>query len=281
MRIRHGLVGATALTAIIAMSAVAQAGPIFLTGHDPDFHSQDSAGAAVLLSTGLNFAMGGLLNDNVHKFLWVESANAPDGGHRIGQNGLTTIGLIVGQDYDVARAADLATVNFSNYTAIGVASTFGGMLTSAEINALIARQADITAFINAGGGLFASAECDSGSNCNASNVAAPHGAMYGYLPIAASSVDTTSPYTVTAYGASLGLNNGDVNDPTHNSFAGPAGLNIVDTDAAGKPTTLAGVVRIGGGGFEQPVPEPASLLLLGSGLVGIGLKRWRKRRTAA
>jgi hypothetical protein len=41
--------------------------------------------------------------------------------------------------------------------------------------------------------------------------------------------------------------------------------------------TLISVVENVGG--TSQVPEPATMLLLGSGLVGAGVKRWRKRRT--
>ena len=100
----------------------------------------------------------------------MESFIPATSGHRVGEQSLDDIGLMpgVGQDFDWVDAAGFATANLSNYTAIGVASSFGGMFTSAELNAMIARTADITAFINEGGGLFASAECDSGGACDAS-----------------------------------------------------------------------------------------------------------------
>jgi len=34
------------------------------------------------------------------KFLWVESFLPPGGGHLIGANGLTALGLVAGVDYD-------------------------------------------------------------------------------------------------------------------------------------------------------------------------------------
>jgi hypothetical protein len=270
------------LSCVLASSVASYAGPIFLTGHDPDFHAQDSTGAANLLRVGVTYALGGSanFNDNIHKMLWVESFNAPDSGHRVGANGLNSIGLTLGQDYDWVNGAGFSTVDLSLYSAIGVASSFGGMFTSAELNAMITRSADIATFINGGGGLFASAECDSGGACNTSNMAAPHGAMFGYLPITVSSVSPVVPFNPTAFGTSLGLTVADLNDPTHNSFGLIGGLTPVDLDS-GNPqhaTTLAGNVTIGGNGFiPVGVPEPLTLSLFAAGIMGLGMMRRPKR----
>jgi hypothetical protein len=258
------------------LPAGAQAGPIFLTGHDPDFHTQPGLGnGGNLLATALSFVTGATYNDHLAgtKFLWVESAIAAPAGHVKGYNALDDVGALSGVDFDVVNAAGLLTATLSNYTAIGVASSFGGTLTRAELDALITRKDDIANFVNAGGGLFASSEC---FPCGA-NLLLNGTGLFGFLPVTVTSIGANAPFTVTPYGLSLGLVNADLNDPTHNSFGLVGGLNIVDTDAAGNATTLAGNVRINGG-VITPVPEPATLAMLGAGLAALA---FRHRRAAA
>lgn len=278
------LLSVTAAIAALALAGTAQAGAVFLTGHDPDFHAQDEIGGVHELQVALNFVTSGTYNGGVQKFLFVESNRAVTTGHRVGKLGLTLgLGLTEGVNFDQVDAAGLAGVNFANYSAIVVASDFGGMLTSDEIDGLNARKTDIATYVNGGGGLAAFAECGVGfGSCN-SDLVNINTQLFGFVPVFASAVNTAPPYHVTAYGASLGLTNADVDECcTHNSFADAAGLNIVDLDSNGVPTTLAGIVRITDGGFMPGVPEPGAwaLMILGFGATGAVLRRRRTPTSA-
>ncbi len=290
MLTRPRFLGLMVAAAALFVGTPASAGPIFLTGHDPDFHAQGSVGAQNLLRSGLNFVTGGTFDDGAAtKFLWVESRIATPGGHLIGENGLVAIGLTLGTNYDRANAAEFASVNLSNYTAIAIASGFGGLLTRAELDALIARSNDIKNYVNAGGGLLALAECFP-CGANLLGGATPPD-LFGFLPVDVSAIAPSPPFNVTAEGAAapFNLTNGDVNDPTHNSFGLIGGLTPLDRDQGNQATTLAGNVNIDDGGFcgtpDTPpcptgVPAPAGIVLVASGLLGLGGLSWRRRRDA-
>lgn len=276
MRESKFVLSALALLVSIWATEKADAGSIFLTGHDPDFHAQGSVGAQNLLNAGLSFVTGGAYTDTTTKFLWVESFLSPTTGHLVGEDGLNAIGLANGVHYDWVDAAGFASVNLANYEAIAIASSFGGMLTQAELDALIARKTDIKDFVNAGNGLLALAECSPTSGFCKADTLGPTPDLFGFLPVTVTSVATHSPYSLTPAGAALfpSLTDPDMNDPTHNSFGAVGGLTVIDTDSLGTPTTLAGNVRITDGGFA---PEPGTAGLLTLCLAGWLSARRRRR----
>ena len=265
----------------ILWSASSWAGSIFLTGHDPDFHASlggNLLGAQHINQIAINFVTDPSFNPftagGINKFLFVESTGTPPSGHTIGANGLVASGFTVGTSFDIVNASTL-NVALNNlgttYNAIVVASDFGGILTQSELNILNARSADIIAFLNAGGGLYAMAESNSGAHLT------PAGGQFGFLPFVVSSTafdQTEIGITVTPFGAGLGLTNSDVNgNASHNIFSGTFGLNVVDIDQFGNTLTLAGRGVVNGGGVGVGVvPEPSTLVLLTTGL---GLAAWR------
>lgn len=249
----------------------AWAGSIFLTGHDPDFHASlggNTVGAQHINQTGIDFVMDPAFNTfvaaGVTKFLFVESNISVPVGHTIGENGIVASGFTAGTSFDQRNASTLnAGLNLlgTTYSAIVIASDFGGILTQAELNILNSRSADIIAFLNAGGGLYAMAESNNGAHLT------PGGGQFGFLPFIVTSTPADQVEvgnTLTPFGASLGLTTSDVNgNASHNVFNGDFGLNVVDRDSQNRILTIAGRAQINNGGV---VPEPGTLLLLGSGL---------------
>src|SRR5207253_9612005 len=133
------------------------AGTIFLTGHDPDFHSQSDpsenpTGAQHIIQRAVDFILDPAFNpfaDSSHKLLFVESSGPPPGGHRVGAVGMVDSGFVPGVDCVTSNASTLnADLNLlgSVYSGIVVASDFGGILTQAELNILDARSGDIIDF---------------------------------------------------------------------------------------------------------------------------------------
>lgn len=205
----------------------------------------------------------------VNKFLFVESQISPPGGHVDGLSGLAASGYTLGTDFNLATAATLNTeLNQlgSTYSALVVASDFGGILTQAELNILNTRSPDILSFLNAGGGLYAMAE----SNTTGLT---PGGGQFGFLPFATTSttIGYCGPISVTPFGAGLGFTSFST-CADHNDFTGTFGLSIVDTiPSTGQIISLAGRGTVNPRGVA--VPEPSSALLLGAGLAGIAAFR--------
>ncbi len=237
------------LAVLVLAAAPAQAGSIFLTGHDPDFHATrglNSTGAQNINTVAIDFITDPLFNPFVAtapKFLYVESSISPPTGHTVGKTGIIASGYVEGVDFDHHDATTLVAAlgqlgQPGGYCAIVVGSDFGGILTQAELDVLNTNQAQIATFINNGGGIYAMSEGNSGAHLT------PGGGHYAFIPtvVSAASVDQgESGFTVTPFGAGLGLTDADVNgNASHVVFTSTAGLTTVDQDAAGRILSIAG-----------------------------------------
>jgi hypothetical protein len=245
-------------------------GSVFVSGHDPDFHSQagpNAPGAQDIIEDALAFARNG----NNKPVLLIETDPAPNeslGDHLDSEQGLIasgyTVGTTAGNHFVRVSAAQFATENLSQFSAIFVPSDHGGSLTGNDLEALDNRATDILSYIDNGGGLVAFAE--DGFHTAATD--GSHPALFGFLPFLVSSTAAEqfeSGNSLTAAGLALGLTDSDINGNfSHNVFTATGGMTVVDMSPTGAVLSLDFRGQLTRRGV---VPEPASLAPFVLGIV--------------
>jgi hypothetical protein len=273
-----------------ALAPSAQAGDIFLTGHDVDFH----AGQRGFDITVLNYLSGG--PSASYKIAVIGTANSGNASWSTGGSYRgTSSGQVVASPagygtttfYDAQAFAALAPATratiLSGVGALVVLSqdACGGCsLTTAGSAALNSVAGDIATAFNAGMDIYG-------------NTGANNPTYYGFLPASAlatgASISGSTGFTPTAAGTGIGLTSSMVNgDPTHNRFVTAASAFTVFETRGSEIISIGlkdGIITPpdggGGGGITTRVPDTGwTVALLGMALPGMAFLRRKLNRVS-
>lgn len=254
------------------LSMGAQAGNIFITGHDSDEHNNGA-----YMSAGLDYLLFG-------------TAQAGNRNRTIAHidtfNGAGVSSALTG-NYSVttfsANAAGINAALTGGYDAVLIGS---GASTTAN-TALLAASGLFTTYFNGGGSLYINTDEGFGQD------------WFNFVPsfgtTVANTISTQGIFAPTAAGLAIGLTNAIVDaDITHNYFTGVntslfTVFEITEQNTLGIPAgqtvalgLRAGVISSSGfGSSGNPIPEPATLALMGLGFAGLAAARRRRMGSVA
>jgi hypothetical protein len=294
--------------ALLGLAGAASAGPIIISGTDADDHGSVAAGVNQVgwayMQSALQNVGGQVTNGNM--LAVCIGCNAGEAANAF--NSAFNLSTLPGAGWTstiLTSAADIT--NFMTNTSGTMLSQAGivymptatgnvsGGITAAQLAPVNANAAALNAYVAAGGGLFTQDQCP----CY---VGGGYGWLTTLLPgiVLQGDVDNTiadsGSLTRTAAGIAAfpGITDALLSNatPWHDWFSGNfGGLSVLVTGPADGPTgqTIAGAVVLGGGAGTViqcgqpgqpacPTPEPATLLLLGSGLLTLGGLAWSRRR---
>ena len=245
----------------------ALAGKVYVSGQDSDDsgHVSQAYGSQLLTFVGTGNTNGG------SGILLLGGDTSTSGGTIASWN--TTAGQTL---TFASGAAAISAANFSSYAGIFMASAFTqttGGISQAELNAINARSADISTFVNTGGNLMALTEQGLTG-------------AWGWFPLGGlvTTAIGTSNISQTAALAAAGLiaTNAEIaGNLYHNDFTGPPGffgLNVLAVDnGTGHAVILGGDVNTV---IAVPEPETYALMLAGLGMLGFMARRRKLQATA-